>query len=225
MPYSGQRETRRTCPGLRVGRNISILFAMKNLLLRSRLLLLAAGLLLAAPALWSCNTETTLQKTLREHQEQLQRIDEDTIQHYLQRNNLTSKATRTNSGLYVVSVTDGTGVPVTTGKQVRVKYIGRFLSNGAHPESTGYPASAGNGLYPQGTIFDNSADNRTACGCAVFTAGTGTVAGFSEGLLLMRQGDRKLFLIPSRLGYGTTAQTGIPADAALMFDVEVLDVF
>ncbi|GAC1374532.1 MAG: hypothetical protein NVSMB30_17630 [Hymenobacter sp.] len=196
---------------------------MKKFLFRAHHLVLAAGLLLAAPALWSCNTETTYQKTLREHQDQLQQIDEDTIQHYLTRNKLSG--TRTSSGLYVVTLASGTGTPVTAGKQVRVKYIGRFLSNGAHPSSTGYPASPGNPSYPAGAIFDNSADNHTPCGCAVFTAGSGAIAGFSEGLLLMRQGDRKLLLIPSRLAYGPTGSTGIPADSALMFDVEVLEVF
>ncbi|GAB3304780.1 FKBP-type peptidyl-prolyl cis-trans isomerase [Hymenobacter humi] len=198
---------------------------MKNLLLRSRILLLAAGLLLAAPALWSCNTETTYQKTLREHEEQMKRIDEDTIVNYLKDNGLLNSAVRTNSGLYLVPITQGQGTPVTAGKQVSVKYIGRFLSNGAHPESSGYPKSAGDPRYPAGSIFDNSADNRSACGCAVFTGGSGAIAGFNEGLLLMRKGDRKLLLIPSKLAYGPTGNSGIPADAALVFDVEILDVY
>ena len=197
---------------------------MKNILLRSRLLVLLAGLLLAAPALWSCNTETASTKVLREHEEKMTRIDEDTIRNYLVRNNLINSATRTNSGVYVATIVTGTGTPVTTGKQVRVKYVGRFLSNGAQPGSSGYPASFGNPSFPQGSIFDNSADNRTECGCAVFTAGSGTKPGFDEGLRLLRQGDRKLLLIPSRLMYGPAGSTGIPPDSALMFDVEVLEV-
>ena len=197
---------------------------MKNILLRSRLLVLLAGLLLAAPALWSCNTETASTKVLREHEEKMTRIDEDTIRNYLVRNNLINSATRTNSGVYVATIVAGNGTPVTTGKQVRVKYVGRFLSNGAQPGSSGYPASFGNPSFPQGSIFDNSADNRTECGCAVFTAGSGTKPGFDEGLRLLRQGDRKLLLIPSRLMYGPVGSTGIPPDSALMFDVEVLEV-
>ena len=193
-------------------------------LLLKRHWLLAALLLLATPALWSCNSQTTLQKQLSEHQDQLKQIDEDTIQSYLRRNNLLNKATRTNSGLYVVSVVDGTGAAVKSGNQVRLKYVGKFLSNGAHPASTGFPASLGDPRYPQGVIFDNSADNHTLCGCAVFTAGSGLTAGFNEGLLLMRVGDRKLFMVPSRLGYGRSGNTGIPADAALLFDVEVLGI-
>ena len=203
---------------------------MKNLLLCSRYWLLAAGLLLAAPAMWSCNTQTTATKTLIEHQEQLKKIDEDTIQHYLVRNKLLNKSRRTSSGLYVVDSVAGQGTPVTAGKQVRVKYIGRFLSNGAHPGSTNYPASFGNPAFPAGSIFENSADNHSDCGCVVTTVGNFPTAGFNEGLLLMRQGDRKLLLVPSRLAYGTTGQpTGngkyiVPPDAALLFDVEVIEV-
>ena len=199
---------------------------MKNLVLCARHLVLAAALLLAAPALWSCNTETTAQKALREHTELLKGIDEDTIQHYLRRNNLVNSATRTNSGLYLVSITTGTGTPITTGKQVRAKYVGRFLSNGANPGVTNYPGSIGDSRYPAGSIFDNSADNHSACSCVVFTAGGGNIPGFNEALLLMRQGDRKLLLIPSRLAYGTNppAGAGIPPNAALIFDLEILGV-
>jgi FKBP-type peptidyl-prolyl cis-trans isomerase len=198
---------------------------MKKSLLRSRYFGWAFGLLLAAPALWSCNTQTSYQKQLAEHENQMKIIDEDTIQRYLSRNRLQRKATRTNSGLYVVDSVAGQGTPVTAGRQVSVKYVGRFLSNGAHPSSSGYAASYGNPSYPAGSIFDNSTENRSVCGCVVFTAGSGAVPGFNEGLLLMRKGDRKLLLLPSRLAYGPVGSSTIPTDSALMFDVEILDVY
>ncbi|MET4076368.1 FKBP-type peptidyl-prolyl cis-trans isomerase [Hymenobacter sp. UYCo722] len=204
---------------------------MNTSLLRTRHWLLAALLLLAIPTMWSCNSKTTLQKQLSEHQDQLKQIDDDTIQSYLRRNNLLAKATKTNSGLYVVNLVDGTGTTVKAGDRVRMKYIGRVLSNGAHPSSTGYPASPGDSRFPQGVIFDNSADKNTQCGCAVFVAGTGLAPGFYEGLLLMRVGDRKLLLLPSRLGYGpsgytdpNTRQVIVPSDSALLFDVEILGI-
>ncbi|GAB3861776.1 hypothetical protein GCM10028822_41640 [Hymenobacter terrigena] len=198
---------------------------MNKILLRAHHWVLGACLLLAAPALWSCNSQTAYQKNLAEHQNLLKAIDEDTIHNYLVRHRLLNKAHRTNSGLYVVDSVAGTGTPVTIGKQVRVKYIGRFLSTGANPGSTGYPASYGNANYPQGTIFDNSSENHTQCGCVVFTGGSGAIPGFNEGLLLMRQGDRKLLLIPSYLAYGPAGSSSIPTDSALMFDVEILEVF
>jgi FKBP-type peptidyl-prolyl cis-trans isomerase len=197
---------------------------MKNILPRLRYWVLAAGLLLAAPALWSCNSSTTYQQQLADHENQLKGIDEEIIQTYLKDNNLLDKATRTNSGLYLVSIADGSGPVITTGKQVLVKYVGRFLSNGAHPESSGYPASPGNPAFPAGAIFDNSSDKGTACGCVPFTVGNNT-KGFDEGLLQMHKGDRKLLLVPSRLAYGPSgAGSSIPPDSALMFDVEIIDV-
>jgi FKBP-type peptidyl-prolyl cis-trans isomerase len=187
---------------------------MKSVLLRSHSLLLGFALLFAAPAFWGCNTETDYAKSLREAIEQYKVIDEDTIQSYLRRNNYQNRFQRTNSGLYVVPITEGQGTQVTTGKQVRVKYIGRYLSVGA-----------------ANSIFDNSTENHSSCGCAVFTAGAGAIDGFNEGLLLMRQGDRKLLLIPSRLAYGPSGQlnsagTGyaILPNAVLAFDVEILSV-
>ena len=198
---------------------------MNTSLLRPHHWLLAALLLLAMPALWGCG-QTTLQKQLTEHQNQLKQIDDDTIQSYLRRNNLLSKATKTNSGLYVVNLVDGTGAAVKAGNLVRLKYVGKFLSSGAHPASTGYPASTGDPRYPQGVIFNNSADNYTSCGCAVLTAANSSMfgPGFGEGLLLSRVGDRRLLLVPSRLAYGPSGNTGVPADAALLFDVEILGI-
>ena len=224
IPTNGRRGTAARAP--LVGILLLPFFAMKNLLLPSRYLLLAVGLFLSAPALWSCNTETPIQKSLREHENLMKRIDEDTIRNYLTRNSLLTKATRTNSGLYVVPLVEGQGTQVTAGKKVRIKYIGRFLSNGAQSGTSGYPASPGDARFPVGAIFDNTANNRTACGCAVLTQGGDLVAGFNEGLLLMRQGERKLLLIPSRLGYGVRgSQNSIPPDAALLFDVEILEVY
>lgn len=198
---------------------------MKKLLLRSRSFGLAFGLLVAVSALWSCNSQTAYQQQLAEHENQLKIIDEDTIHNYLVRNQLLNQATRTNSGLYVVNLVDGQGTPVTAGRQVSLRYVGRFLSNGAHPSSSGYAESYGNPSYPAGSIFDNTTENRSSCGCVVYTAGNAPTAGLNEGLLLMRKGDRKLVLIPSRLAFGPAGSSNIPPDSALMFDVEVLDVY
>jgi FKBP-type peptidyl-prolyl cis-trans isomerase len=177
---------------------------------------------LAVPAFWGCNTETAYMKSIREQTEAYKVIDNDTIQNYIRRNGYVNSAQTTASGLSIVSLVQGpaTGQAVTAGKQVRVKYVGRFLSN-----------SYDNTLFPPGGIFDNSSENHSVCGCAIFTAGTGTVVGFGEGLLTMREGDRKLFLVPSRLAYGPAGTRNpdtnaviMPPNAALVFDVEVLNV-
>ncbi|MDO7877011.1 FKBP-type peptidyl-prolyl cis-trans isomerase [Hymenobacter sp. ASUV-10] len=181
-------------------------------------------LVLAVPAFWSCNTETAYMKSIREQTEAYKIIDNDTIQNYIRRNGYVNSAQTTATGLSIVTLTAGpaTGTAVTAGKQVRVKYVGRFLNN-----------SYNNTLFPPGGIFENSSENHSTCGCAVFTGGVASPfgAGFSEGLLTMREGDRKLLLIPSRLAFSTAGQvnatnTGytIPPNAVLSFDIEVLDV-
>jgi FKBP-type peptidyl-prolyl cis-trans isomerase len=184
---------------------------MKNTLVRSRLLL-SLCLLLAAPALWSCNTETDFAKSLRRHEEKQRAVDSDTIRNYLRRNNYQFVAQP--SGLHLVTlVANAQGAPATAGSEIRVKYVGRFLSGG-----------------PAGTVFDNSTENRSGCGCAAFRGTGDAVPGFTEGLLTMRVGERKLFLVPSRLAYGVEGQRNasgnfvIPPDAVLLFDVEVLSV-
>lgn len=181
-------------------------------------------LALAGPALWSCNTETAYMKSLREQAEAYKIIDNDTIQNYIRRNGYQSTVQATGTGLSIVPLEQGpaTGKAVVAGSQVRVRFVGRFLSN-----------SYNNTLFPPGGIFENSSENHSTCGCEVFTAGVASRfgQGFGEGLLTMREGDRKLLLIPSRLAFGTTGQanatnTGytIPPNAVLSFDIEVLNV-
>lgn len=204
------------------------MFAMTRYSQLSALRLLAV-LALLAPALWSCNTESAQTKFLREQMERFKSIDEDTIQHYLTRNKITNYQ-RLESGLYLVPLVENSqGAALTTGRRVSVKYVGRFLSNGGNNISN----------LPQfraGAVFENTSENRTDCGCAVFLMGGGflsgasfpTTPGFSEGMQHMRVGERKLFIIPSRLAFGPNGQynsSGIPliySNSVLLYDVEVL---
>lgn len=50
----------------------------------------------------------------------------------------------------------------------------------------------------------------------------GVIAGFAQGLQLMQPGGRYRLCIPSELGYGETGTGPIPADADLVFEVELL---
>lgn len=51
------------------------------------------------------------------------------------------------------------------------------------------------------------------------------IAGWTEGLQLMKEGARYRFFIPSELGYGERgAGRDIPAHAALIFEVELVKV-
>lgn len=175
------------------------------------LLRLAALLLVSAPILSACDSKTSLSAQTQKIIDAQKVTDDATIQAYLTRHNYTgSSYTRTTSGLYLISVKEGpaTNPLIKTGQKVTINYVGKFI-----------------GEANDGQIFDNSSTNRTACGCISLTAGAGSViAGWEEALLLMRQGDRKLLLVPSYLAYGQSASPTIPANTPLLFDMEVTSV-
>lgn len=59
-----------------------------------------------------------------------------------------------------------------------------------------------------------------------FTTGGGMVIkGFDEGVVGMKVGGKRKLMIPSKLGYGARgAGEAIPADADLIFEIELLKV-
>ncbi|WP_374583456.1 FKBP-type peptidyl-prolyl cis-trans isomerase [Pseudoduganella sp.] len=52
----------------------------------------------------------------------------------------------------------------------------------------------------------------------------GVIAGWSQGLIGVRAGGKRTLIIPANLAYGANAQGSIPANSALIFDIEVLTV-
>lgn len=58
-----------------------------------------------------------------------------------------------------------------------------------------------------------------------FTLGAGQVIkGWDEGLLGMKVGEKKTLTIPPEKGYGSRAVGSIPANATLIFDVELIGI-
>jgi FK506-binding protein 1 len=78
-------------------------------------------------------------------------------------------------------------------------------------------------LAKDGTQFDSSRDRGSAF---EFTIGVGQVIqGWDEGVMKMSLGQRVKLHIPSAMGYGSRGAGGvIPADADLIFDVELLGI-
>lgn len=78
------------------------------------------------------------------------------------------------------------------------------------------------GTLEDGTEFDNSYSRNKPI---AFELGAGRVIrGWDEGIALMHVGDKATFRIPAELGYGDRAVGPIPANATLLFDVELVDV-
>ncbi len=77
------------------------------------------------------------------------------------------------------------------------------------------------GTLTDGTVFDSSYKRSQP---AVFPLG-GVIRGWTEGLQLMKEGAVFRFFIPYNLAYGATGAGGsIPPYAALVFDVELIEV-
>lgn len=104
--------------------------------------------------------------------------------------------TKTSSGLYYETITEGSGEPAVAGNSVTVVYAG-FLANGSSFDSGQFP----------------------------FTLGSGqVVAGFDEGVTGMKVGGIRLIVFPSSLGYGDQAQGAIPGGSILIFRIELVSI-
>ena len=116
---------------------------------------------------------------------------------------VTGKPKSTSSGLQYWDITVGTGTTATSGKSVTVHYTG-WLDKG-------------------GKKFDSSVDRGQPF---VFQLGGGQVIkGWDEGVAGMKVGGKRQLRIPPQLGYGDRGAGGvIPANATLIFDVELLGV-
>lgn len=78
------------------------------------------------------------------------------------------------------------------------------------------------GTLIDGKVFDSSYER----GESVSFFLRQVIAGWTEGLQLMREGDKYEFYIPYTLGYGERGYPGvIPQYATLIFEVELLKVY
>ncbi len=93
--------------------------------------------------------------------------------------------------------------------------------NGKKPSAKDSVKCHYEGFLIDGTVFDSSVQRGEP---AVFGLQQ-VIAGWTEGLQLMQEGAKYRFFIPYRLAYGEGgAGASIPPFAALIFDVELLQV-
>ena len=104
------------------------------------------------------------------------------------------------SGLQYTVLTEGTGAQPKATDQVKCHYEGRLIDE---------------------TVFVSSYQRGEP---AVFPL-NGVIAGWTEGVQLMKEGAKYRFFIPYNLAYGERgAGNSIPPYAALVFDVELIKV-
>lgn len=106
----------------------------------------------------------------------------------------------THSGLQYKVLSEGTGKTPKATDKVRCHYEGFLID---------------------GTVFDSSVQRGEPADFPL----QGVIAGWTEGLQLMKEGGKTRFFIPYMLAYGEGgAGSSIPPYAALIFDVELIKV-
>jgi FKBP-type peptidyl-prolyl cis-trans isomerase len=103
------------------------------------------------------------------------------------------------SGLQYKVLKDGTGRTPTENDFVKAHYRGTLID---------------------GTEFDSSYKKDKPSEFAV----KGVIAGWTEALLLMKEGAKWQLFIPSELAYKKRGKGPVPGNAALIFDVELVEV-
>lgn len=132
--------------------------------------------------------------------EEQRKKDEQTIKSYVTQNSLVG--TTTASGLfYAVTKTNTTGTLVGTSNIAEISYKLYNLDGIKISESSSY----------------------------IFKPSVGSfAAGLSEGVSLMRQGEKATLLLPSALGFGagqvTIGNIVLPSNSVIRIEVEVLNV-
>jgi FKBP-type peptidyl-prolyl cis-trans isomerase len=118
---------------------------------------------------------------------------------FLAANKTKSGVVTTASGLQYKVLKEGSGASPNPNSSVTVYYTGTLLD---------------------GTVFDGTKPGSPA----TFNLG-GLIQGWKEGLLLMKEGAKFKFFIPSSLAYGERGSQGaIGPNATILFEVELVKV-
>jgi FKBP-type peptidyl-prolyl cis-trans isomerase FkpA len=108
-------------------------------------------------------------------------------------------ATRTESGIVIQELTAGTGASPVAQDVVSVHY---------------------HGTLRDGTVFDSSVQR----GEPVSFPLAGVIPCWTEAVQTMQVGGKIRMVCPPDLAYGPGGQPGIPGNAALVFEVELLEI-
>lgn len=118
---------------------------------------------------------------------------------FLQDNLKRAEIEFTASGLQYEVITEGTGASPSATDKVEVHYEGTFID---------------------GSVFDSSYQR----GKTIEFPLNGVIAGWTEGLQLMKEGATYKFYIPYNLAYGEGGIGPIPGYSTLIFKVELVKV-
>jgi FKBP-type peptidyl-prolyl cis-trans isomerase len=127
--------------------------------------------------------------------EQIAEKNDADIAEYLEKEGL--NATKTDSGLYYIIETEGTGAQPSSDSNVTVAYTGYFLN---------------------GTKFDESGASGVAFNLDE------VIEGWKEGITYFKVGGNGKLIIPAHLAYGSYNYSTIPGGSVLIFDIDLKSI-
>ena len=107
---------------------------------------------------------------------------------------------------------------VTTGSGLM--YVNLKVGEGASPHPTDRVEVHYTGWLVDGTKFDSSRDRGSPSRFGL----NRVIKGWTEGVGSMKVGGQRKFVIPPKLAYGARGRPGIPGNATLIFEVELLSI-
>ncbi len=151
-------------------------------------------------------------------QEVILERDKEAIEKFLQENPISSvkEYSEPIEGVYMfwqVSTKEGRN-ELLRGDTVSVNYVGKTLDKKIFDTSI-EKVARDNGIFNSTRRYQPL---RYAIGYGF------TITGFEFAISMMHPGEKATVIFPSRLGYGTQASGGIPANSPLIFELELVQV-
>lgn len=149
-------------------------------------------------------------------QEEVQKVKQEFVAEIAKQK---EEAKSFSSGLKMISLQEEDGEKPSVGQKVLVMYSG-FLPDGTLFESN----------YEEVARQYDMFDERRLQGGGYFPApmdyspDSGLIAGFKEGLLTMKVGDKVRLFIPSHLAWGPQGSGPIPPNSDVIFDIEITGI-
>ena len=181
-----------------IGTRLGQSFKMQNMDINVEMLMRGINDALAGKEL--ALSEVEMLQALKSKQEELNKKQQEADSSFMEENKTKPDVKATASGLQYKIITEGTGRTPSASDRVKVHYRGTLVN---------------------GQEFDSSYKREQP---ATFPVG-GVIKGWTEALMLMKEGAKWKLFIPSNLAYGERGSPPrIPPNSPLIFEVELLEI-